>query len=197
MDLNTIFKDTNSVKIWQNYFKRVDKIIAVLGTASGNETRLELQNHLYESFLEQQGKDEMARLMTAIENLGDPEDFLKIIVSEKLLQKGTRTLSPLLLFKGLLYNISGSLKSLLRTSLFMAMYLLIFIFGLMSLTKFIIPQNVGLFLWPDGSWNFGIISYTLGAREILGFWIVPISIIIVFILYYMTTQLLKLTLKKE
>ena len=150
MDINTIFKDTNSVKIWQNYFKRVDKIIAVLDTESGNETRLELQNHLYERFLEQQGKDEMARLMTAIENLGDPEDFLKIIVSEKLLQKGTRTLSPLLLFKGLLYNISGSLKSLLRTSLFMAMYLLIFIFGLMSLTKFIIPQNVGLFLWPDG-----------------------------------------------
>jgi len=196
MELNTIFKDPGSIKVWQNYFKRVDKVITALDVQSANETRLELQNHLYESYLEQEAKDEISRLLAAIEHLGEPEDFLKIVVSEKLLQRGTRTLSPWLLFKGLLYNISGSLKSLLRTSLFMAIYLLIFIFGLMSLTKFIIPQNVGLFLWPDGSWNFGIISYTMGAREILGFWVVPISIIIVFALYYLTTQVLRLTLKK-
>ena len=76
-------------------------------------------------------------------------------------------------------------------------YLLTFIMGLMSFAKFFIPEKVGLFFWPDGGWGFGIIEVTDGASEILGYWIVPLGLLIAFVLYFILTQILKSTLKKE
>jgi len=197
MNLENIFEDSNSIKIWKNYFKRVDKIIAVLDKNSQNETKMELHDHLYNSYLEQEGKEEVGKLLTAIERLGEPDDFLKPIVSEKLLREGSKTLSPKTLFKGLLYNVSGSIKNLFTTLFFSFGYLVTFIFGLMSFLKFVIPEKVGLFIWPDGSWNFGIVKSTKGAEELFGFWIVPIGLLVAFFLYYLLTQILKLTFKKK
>ena len=197
MNLETVFIDPNSRKIWENYFTRVSKTIRVLDSVSREETILELQDHLFQSFNEKSAGDEVSNLLLAIEGLGEPEEFLKHVISEKLLRKGVKTLSPRSIFAGLFYRMSGGLKSILSALTFSLGYLLILIFGLMSFIKFFIPENVGLFIWPNGSWALGIINDTIGADEILGYWITPLSLFLAFIIYFLITQILKITLKKE
>ncbi|KAA3608757.1 MAG: hypothetical protein D8M58_18645 [Calditrichaeota bacterium] len=197
MKLENIFKDANSIKIWQNYFKQVAKAMQVLDSDSREETAMELQDHLYNSFKDEKGTDEVSRLLAAIEKLGEPHEFLKPVVSDKLLQRGTKTLSPKTLLTGLAYKLTGGIGSLFMALLFGTGYLLTFIFGLMSFAKFLFPENVGLFRRPDESWSFGILKVTEGATELLGYWIVPLGLLAAFILYFILTQLLKFTLKKE
>jgi len=197
MNLEAVFKNPNSQKIWINYFDRVAKIIRVLDSESKKETELELQDHIFQSFKDENGEDEVSNLLTAIERLGEPEDFLKHIVSEKLIRKGVKTLSPKSLLSGLFYRLSGGLNFVISGLIFGLGYLLVFIFGLMSFIKFFIPEQVGLFIWPDDSWALGIINNFEGANEILGYWIVPLSLLVAFSIYYLITQLLKITLKKE
>lgn len=197
MKLEDIFKDPNSIKIWQSYFNRVAKVTRVLDRESKVETELELQDHLYQSFHDETGTDEISRLLAAIERLGEPEEYLKQIISLKLLQKGTQTLSPKALLKGLFYKLSGGIRNLLAAVFFATGYFITFIMAIMSFVKFIIPDNAGLFYWPDGSWAFGIIADSTNAQEVLGYWIVPLGILIAFIFYYILTRILKSVIKKS
>lgn len=58
MKLENIFSDVNSIKIWQAYFKRVNKSTRTLDNESQKETILELQDHLYQGLLTRDNKNQ-------------------------------------------------------------------------------------------------------------------------------------------
>jgi hypothetical protein len=197
MKLEQIFQDSNSRTIWKNYFKKVTQVLRILDKEARSEVELEIQDHLYESFLDIPGENEVARLLAAIEKLGEPEEYLKAIVSDKLLHSGTRSFAPRVLFLGLFYRLSGSAKHALSSIFFGFAYILIFIFGILSFAKLLAPEHVGLFRWPEGAWAFGFIRDVAGSTEVLGYWIIPIGLLVAVLLYLMLTLILKLTIKKQ
>jgi len=197
MNLEQIFQDPNSRVIWKNYFKKVSRVIRILDKQAKQEVELEIQDHLYHSFLDIDGENEVGRLLAAMERLGEPEDYLKSMVSERLLKKGTRSLAPRVLFLGLFYRLSGSALHTLGSILFGLGYLFTFMFGLLSFAKIFSPKHVGLFSWPDGTWAFGFLQDVSGSTELLGYWIIPICLFIAFMIYLSLTLILKLTIKKR
>jgi len=196
MNINELFTDPNSIRIWENYFKRVRRIIRVMDGDTRQETELEIQDHLYQGFQESEAEDEVSRLLGAIDRLGEPEEFLRQVVSEKFLKKGTRTFSPRNLILGLFFGMWGGLRQIIGGMIFGVGYLLTFLLGLTSFVKIILPSKLGLFVWPDGSWIFGMAKDTAGAQEILGYWIIPLSLTLTILLYLVLTLLLKITMKK-
>ena len=63
----------------------------------------------------------------------------------------------------------------------------------MALLKPIWPDHIGLFRNPDGTVTFGIVAQTQGAQELLGLWIMPISVAVALLLYVALTRWLRAT----
>ena len=197
MNKKEMFADPNSQRIWDNYFKRVQNVIRVTDSDTQEEIKFEIQDHLYQSFTEIDAENEVSKLLQAIDRLGEPEEFLMHVVSEKLLIKGTRNLSPSSLILGLFYGMWGGIRQVLTGLVFGIGYIFTFVMGVLSFAKLFIPEKLGLFIWPDGSWMFGLTGDPSGSEEILGYWLIPLSLAITFILYYTLTLGIRMMLKKE
>jgi len=185
------FIERNSNKIWNDYFRRIRKNLILLNQQQKQDMIKELEGHIYESFMESDGENETEKLLNALERMGDPDEFLKPLLSKELLIKGTKSFSLIAIFKGLYLNIYAGLKAVFLSLVFGVGFLLSVSMAIVAAAKLIIPDKVGLFLFPDGNWSFGIISNIGGANEILGYWIIPICLSFSVTLYIFLTYLVK------
>jgi phosphotransferase system glucose/maltose/N-acetylglucosamine-specific IIC component len=65
-------------------------------------------------------------------------------------------------------------------------------FGMMAILKLFFPKNVGLFIYNSGGVAFGVIGDPTNVRrEILGYWIIPIGIVLSLLIYLFLTRLLR------
>jgi hypothetical protein len=67
-------------------------------------------------------------------------------------------------------------------------YLLLAIFTSMALLKPLWGGHVGVFRYADGTLNAGIVSQSDGARELLGWWSIPIALLLAALLYVALTK---------
>lgn len=208
MTQEDLFRDKVARKIWERYFRQVEKHTRALASDQKKEIGLEIQDHLFEGFKAEKGENEAERLLNAIEKIGEPEEFLRPMMADYLLSRASRTMNPRTVIKGLYYNLFGGLKKSLVSLLYGVGYLLVIMFGLMALLKVFFPGNVGLIAHESGSMSFGILFDSgpkLGIifdgtplkEELLGFWIVPISLLIGTLLYLVLTKKLNLILGKK
>jgi hypothetical protein len=58
------------------------------------------------------------------------------------------------------------------------------------ISKFFMPNSIGLFLHPDGGVIFGLDVNAAVANEILGYWIVPIGVGLSALIYFILTRFL-------
>jgi hypothetical protein len=61
----------------------------------------------------------------------------------------------------------------------------------MAVAKALFPSHVGLFVRADGERVFGIVGDTAGAREVLGNWVVPVTLLAAALLYVSLTVALR------
>ncbi len=197
MNIDSILHDKLSVRIWNRFFDQISKILRQVPKDQKDEIILELQGHVLESIMNDNSESGPDRIMNALDKLGDPEDFLRPIVADKLLSDGTRTFRPLTLFYGLYYNMFASARRFLISLVFAAGYLLLFIFLSASVAKLFIPE-FGLYIHETGGFSLGLMSEEarLVSQEVLGFWLVPVGILLSVILYVILTKLLGLLMKK-
>jgi uncharacterized membrane protein len=191
MNKENLFKDKITLKIWDNYFNRIDKMIRSLDRTQKEETKLEIQDHLLESFQNEKEDKEAVKLLNAIEKMGEPEEYLKPMVADKLLTKASNTMSPLIILKGLYYYLYGGIKRFIVSLSFIMGYILALCFLVIAILKFFIPNSTGLFLYPDGDLKFGLDINAAAAKEILGYWIVPIGIGLSSLTYFILTRFLR------
>jgi uncharacterized membrane protein len=184
------FKDKITLKIWDNYFNRIDKMIRSLDKTQKEETKLSIQDHLLDSFQNEKEAEEAVRLLNAIEKMGEPEEYLKPMVADKLLNKASNTMSPLIILKGLYYYIYGGIKRFVVSFSFIMGYILTLCFLLIAILKFFMPNSIGLFLYPHGGIKLGLGIPAGAAKDILGYWIVPIGIGLSALIYIILTRLL-------
>jgi len=197
MNIETQFKEEASKRIWDNYFKRVNRFLRSVPAQQKDEMILELKGHLWESMTNDNAEKEVDRILNALEKLGEPDEFLKPIVADKLLLNASRTLSPKSLILGLIFNFYAGIKRASITLIMGTCYTLLIVFGIMTILKAFFPNNVGLFRNPNGSILLGIDPDMPGAQDLLGYWFIPIGLFITVILYFLITKLLKVFIKHK
>lgn len=185
------FQDERAVRRWNSYFAEVDQLLTRVGEDAG-ELRADLEAHLADSFaVGNPAASESERLESAVQRLGRPADYLRPMIADELLDRGTRSYNPVPLARGLYHSVgAGSGRALVAMGFGLG-YFLLAAFAAMALLKPAWGDHVGLFRQPDGSVSFGIVAQTTGARELLGYWIMPIALVVAALLYVVLTRALR------
>lgn len=185
------FQDDAATRQWTRYFAEVDRLLARVGD-DGSGLREELETHLADSYASGDPHEpEAVRLHKAIDRLGRPGDYLRPLLADELIDRGTRSYHPAPIARGLYHSLrAGSSRAIIAASFGLG-YLLLAAFTAMALLKPLWGDHVGLFRQPDGTVNFGIVAETAGARELLGWWIIPIAVLMAMILYVILTRSLR------
>ena len=186
------FISSSAQRIYDDYMRRVDKCIALLGEADKTELVMELNSHIYEAMLKGANGNEVECLLDVIAGLGVPEEFLKPLVAGKKLDQAVRSFNPKHIFQA----ISLNLRSGFIYSFFGLLYLFLVSFILLIAAKIFFPANTGLFFRDSSFSAFGFITGTDGLTEVLGYWLIPLSIITALFFYTCITLLLRLKRKR-
>jgi len=195
MDFELKFNERTTQKIWDDYFKIIKKLLHRVPPKISDELILELKSHLYESFVEDNGESESNKLLNAIERLGDPEEFLKPIIADKLLIDASKSFNPRSIFFGIYYNLYGGIARFFLAIILWIGYLTAFFFSALAVLKLIFPLRTGLFYSDSGIYQLGFMEAGSG-KDVLGYYFVPISLLISVMLFWVLTKFLRTIIKK-
>ncbi|MGO1816911.1 MAG: hypothetical protein ACTHZ1_08295, partial [Sphingobacterium sp.] len=101
----------------------------------------------------------------------------------------TNSFNPVHVFKALVLNLSNGLIYLV----FFFLYLFLFSFIALIFGKLLYPEYTGLF-YKDGKLiNYGILENgpEMQQYEILGYWLIPFTLLLAVMFYFIITLLLK------
>lgn len=181
------FTDPAARRRWNAYFAEVDRLLARAG-AEGSDMRGDLEAHVADSMAAMPGGSEGERLDRALSRLGRPIDYLCSSLSDELIEQGTRSYSPATIARGLSYAImAGSRRAAIGLTFGLG-YTLLAIFTGMALLKPLWGDHVGVFRNADGTISAGIVAGSEGARELLGWWSIPIALLLAVLLYVLLTK---------
>ncbi len=186
-----VFKNNSAQKIYDDYFKRIDKNAKLLSKEDKEDLMMEFNSHIYEGMQNIANNEEVATLLVLIEQLGVPEEVIKPLVAEKKLNQAKRTFNPVHVFTALFLNVKSAISYLILG------LLSIFFLGFMItiFTKIIYPNQTGLFVKEGKFFFFGFTPLANGKDEILGNFYIPVVLLIIVVFYFMITLLLRLIKK--
>ena len=101
----------------------------------------------------------------------------------RLLADAAKTFNPVKLVTGLYFNIFINRKRAVISILYFAGFLYSIFLILMAAAKAVFPDVTGFFLTEERGLYFGFLADKTGARDLLGYWFIPVSIICVVLLY--------------
>lgn len=181
------FVDPSVRQRWDAYFAEVDRLLRHTGVDAA-ELRADLARHVLDSMAAAPDGSERERLEVALSRLGRPLDYLRPVIADGLIDRGTRSYAPVPIARGLSHAVLAGSR---RTAIGLAFgigYLLLAIFAAAAVLKPIWGDHVGLFRDPDGAIRAGIVATTPGARELLGWWAIPIALTLAVLLYVALTK---------
>lgn len=183
------FSDPAAQRLWADYIGEVDRMVALIGPEAA-ELSDDLRAHLADSFASDTTGTEIERLRRAINRLGQPSEFLRPMLADELLQRGTQSYNPSLISRGLYHTIRGGSRRAFTAIAFAAGYIALAIFAAMTLLKPFFGDHVGLIRGPNGSLTFGLVSDGSG-EELLGLWSIPLTLAVCAMLYVLLTRALR------
>lgn len=182
-------RDEAARALWQRYMGDASRAVADLPPAERQDVLLELASHLAASAgAAVPGLNEADAMRTAIRRLGSPKEFLRPMLAASLTERGAATYHPGLLAKGLYHSLFGGLRAFTVALAFGLGYVALAVFGTMALFKAAFPRHIGYFVYPNGTRVFGITGDSGMARDVLGYWVVPIALLAVAALYVLLTR---------
>lgn len=187
MKFNAIqFDDSNVQRVYDNYIKHIRTAVRPLSPQDREETLMEFNSHIYEHLEKNQSKNELDNVLDIIDKLGTPSEVLKPLIADKMLEKATRTFNPLHIAKALTLNITNGFSYLI----FAILYLFLGTFLFSAVAKLFNPK-VGMYFVEGKFQAIGTINNPQGV-EVLGYWFIPVMLLIAFVFYILITLLLKL-----
>ncbi|MCP4901004.1 MAG: hypothetical protein GY906_28885 [bacterium] len=193
MNPEDFLTEAESVRIWRQFFDRVHTLTRRLPQAERDDIRLEIASHLSDSVEQQDSSNETDRLRLAIGKLGDPEEFVRPMVADRLLTVGGRSMNPRAIAVAVYYSLYGGIRTTVLAIVVGLGYALSFTFAAMALGKILFPGHVGLFLNDDGPFILGGTLHPEAVTpEVLGWWIVPLATMTSIILYVGLSKALRL-----
>ena len=182
------FIDSNAQRVYRNYIQSIKNATKQLCAEDSLEILMEFNSHLYESIQIKNSKSEIDSLLNAIDKLGAPEEVLKPLVADKMIDMATNSYKPTDIFKALYLNIGNGISYLIFTIL----YSLVGIFTLVIFLEIFLGNGTGLFISDD----IFFIGYTddnnILINEVLGNWFLPVMLLLNVALYFIITVALKL-----
>jgi hypothetical protein len=147
----------------------------------------ELRGHIAEVA----GRDG-SELETALQSLGDPVDLAKTYRAESQLVRAECSGSPLVILQGLRHASGSRLGRFAVTALYAFAYINVFALWAAALEKFFSPAKTGLWYTPGNLWSLTLVpggEQPPRARELLGWWLVPIAVVVGWTLKYVTDRI--------
>ncbi|NVK52187.1 MAG: hypothetical protein HWD85_04575 [Flavobacteriaceae bacterium] len=182
------FTDKNVQRVYKNYINSIKNVTKPLLQSDRNEILMEFNSHIYESLNNNEKSTELDNLLNAIDKLGAPEEVLKPLIADKLLEKATKSFNPIDVFKALALNIGNGISYIIFTILYLCLGGFIFLI----FAKIKNGDKLGMYM-QDGKFQaIGMLSDTTDYQEVLGNWFIPVMLLCIVVLYLFITLLLKL-----
>jgi hypothetical protein len=158
-----------------SYFARVRIALRGLPEPEIDDILRELRSHV-----EELTGNEESGIEAALRSLGDPVDLAQTYRSENQLVRAECSGSPLVILAGLRHANRGTLGRTAVTALYVLGYFGMGTLWAGALEKVLAPSRGGLWYTPGDFWSTTLIvggNPPAGARELLGWWVVPITLI--------------------
>jgi hypothetical protein len=181
----------------EDYLERLRKELAGLSKEAASDILEELRGHILEkaALNSEVGEVTPAAVENVLAALGTPEELAEQYLADDLLQRAARGWSPLLLLRGLLRWARLSAAGAVVLVGCLAGYFLGGSFMLCAILKPLHPRTAGLWQLADQaqshsfSLRLGFGTVPAGGTELLGWWIVPLGLLIGGGLCFLTTQI--------
>jgi uncharacterized membrane protein len=151
----------------------------------------EIRGHILER-AESAGELTDERLVAILRALGRPEDIAPLYQAEALMARARTSFSPMLLLRGALRWAMLSVKGFAIFVFALVGYGIALGFLVSGFGKMILPHQFGAFVGP-GTFSIGTSSSDV-ARDVLGWWLVPVGLIVGSIALVVTTWVLRWSL---
>ena len=175
------------------YLGRLRQLLRGMNSEDANEIVEELRSHLAEKAAAN-GQITAAGVDAALILLGAPEELATQYTTDALLARAEVSRSPLRILESLFRWASLSVAGFLVLLTSIVGYFLGGALMLCAVLKTIHPQSGGLWAFPNGadtefSLRLGFGTPPPGGRDLLGWWIVPVGLIVGCGLVILTTRL--------
>lgn len=187
-----IFTEQAAQQRWERFEARLEEALSCLAPADREDLRTEIRDHAIEAYHAMGSSgDELYRLSRALIDLGDPVEFLRPAMTDRLIERGTRGFRPISLARGLIdMTAQGGRIAVIGFS-FLILYSALGTFGLMAVLKLFRPDVVGLYRMPNGQVEFGVVAAHAGAQELLGYATVPVALGVAALSWWLLGRLLR------
>ncbi len=179
-------KDKNAQRVYENYINSLKNVLKPILDSDKEEVLMEFNSHIYENLQNNKSKLEIDVLLNTIEKLGAPEEVLKPLIANKLLERATKSFNPLQILKALLLNITNGVSYII----FFLLYLSLGHFIFLIFAK-LFSSNVGLYFKEGKFLLLGFYKGSSEYQEVLGYWFIPVMILLTVTLFVIITLLLK------
>ena len=187
-----IFKNQTAQRIYNDYFKRVNRCIKILSAEDQLELQMELNSHVYEATHTALPENEIDTLMNVLEKLGPPEVMLQPSVAYKKAQQAGRSFNPKHILQALYLNTFRGIGYFMIALI----YLLIIAFGSLIVLKITSPAHTGFFV-GNGHFFMGYNTHLNNEpTEVLGNWFIITVIALMILFYFLNTLLFRLLKRK-
>jgi hypothetical protein len=146
----------------------------------------ELRSHVGD-LAESQGSD----IDAALRSLGDPVDLAKKYRADNQIARAECSGSPLVILQGLRHAGRTRVGRFTATVLYLFGYANVVSLWRAAIEKVAVPSWAGLWYTPDEPWSLSLaIGHpgAPGARELLGWWLIPAAVIAGWIVKYLTDR---------
>ena len=178
----------------ESYLANLRRYLRELPPEEINDILVEIRSHIIDR-AESAGDltdDKIVAILTA---LGRPEEIGPMYESQAMISRARASFSPTLILRT---TMRWAMRSVAGFSVFLAGltgYSMSLGFMMSALLKPVFPDRVGMWQHQGGGVTIGIVSDMPAARELLGWWIIPIGIIASAVLLVATTRFLRIMLR--
>lgn len=176
--------DVPARKLLAAYFAQVDRALAPLSRAEADGVRLELETHILDAMAGTPAGEADAR--AALEQLGDPDDFLPQLVADRLRARAGRTFGPHDVASAILRTAVTGVRGLVTAVVMSVGYIVATVLIFLGILKLTTNQDVGVFRLSTGQLFIGANSNVDGV-DLLGGWFAPLAIVAGLVLYLLLT----------
>jgi len=180
------FEDGHARKIYADYLSAISTALGGTDRSLRESILMEVNSHIFEA-LSTGNASELENTRRAISELGRPEDYLKDLAAEKRLDEALKAYNPI----GILKLIYYFAKSTLKYSVCFVVYLFILAMPFLFFAKIFFPERTGLFYRGDKVVGFGFWRDVEGLTEVLNLWFYPGVILMMVMLYFAFTAVLR------
>jgi uncharacterized membrane protein len=167
----------------ETYLGRVRAALRGMPDREIDDILRELRSHIVEL-------SEGAGAEAALQSLGDPVDLAKTYRTENLLVQAECSGSPLEILQSLRHASRNRIVRVLITAAYVFGYANVMTLWIAAGHKLLAPSQTGLW-YAGGAWPLRLITdgrVPSGAKELLGWWLVPVMIMVGLMLRYMIDQ---------